>query len=101
MLVAVAPDGEVQPLGERVDDGDADAVQAAGDLVAAPSPNLPPACRTVSTTSAAGRFSFSITSTGMPRPLSVTVTLLSGWMTISTSSASPASASSTELSITS
>ena len=35
VLVAVAPDGEVEPLGERVDDGDADAVQAAGHLVAA------------------------------------------------------------------
>ena len=40
-------------------------------------------------------------STGMPRPLSVTVTRLSGWMVMSTVSASPASASSTELSITS
>ena len=55
----------------------------------------------MSTTSAAGFFSFSMMSTGMPRPLSVTMTLLSGWMTISTSVASPASASSTELSITS
>ena len=34
-LVAVAPDGELEALGERVDDGDADAVQPAGDLVAA------------------------------------------------------------------
>ena len=34
-LVAVAPDGQVEPLGERVDHRDADAVQAAGDLVAA------------------------------------------------------------------
>ena len=33
--VAVGLDFEVQALGERVDDGDADAVQAAGDLVAA------------------------------------------------------------------
>ena len=33
--VAVAADLQVQPLGERVDDRDADAVQAAGDLVAA------------------------------------------------------------------
>ena len=35
VLVAVAPDREVEPLGQRVDDRDADAVQAAGDLVAA------------------------------------------------------------------
>ncbi len=33
--VAVAADLQVQALGEGVDDGDADAVQAAGDLVAA------------------------------------------------------------------
>ena len=33
--VAVAADLDVQRLGQRVDDGDADAVQAAGDLVAA------------------------------------------------------------------
>ena len=33
--VAVAADLEMEPLGERVDDGDADAVQAAGDFVAA------------------------------------------------------------------
>ena len=33
MLLAVAPDGEVEPFGERVDHRDADAVQAAGDLV--------------------------------------------------------------------
>ena len=31
--LAVAPDGEAQPLGKRVDHRDADAVQAAGDLV--------------------------------------------------------------------
>jgi hypothetical protein len=35
VLVAVAPDGQVEPLGEGVDDGDADAVEAAGHLVAA------------------------------------------------------------------
>ena len=38
--VAVAADLQVQALGERVDDGDADAVQAAGDLVAAAVPEL-------------------------------------------------------------
>ena len=35
VLVAVPPDGEVQPLGQRVDDGHADPVQAARHLVAA------------------------------------------------------------------
>ena len=38
--VAVAADLQVQALGERVDDRDADAVQAAGDLVAAAVPEL-------------------------------------------------------------
>ena len=33
MLVAVAPDGELERARQRVDDGDADAMQAAGDLV--------------------------------------------------------------------
>ena len=33
MLMAVAPDRELEPAGKRVDDRDADAVQAAGDLV--------------------------------------------------------------------
>ena len=42
--VAVAADLEVQRLRKRVDDRDADAVEAAGDLVAAAlPPNLPPA----------------------------------------------------------
>src|SRR5215216_2910104 len=35
VLVAVAPDGEVEPLGERVDDRNADAVETARHLVAA------------------------------------------------------------------
>ena len=100
-LVAVAADLEVEPLGERVDDRDADAVQAAGDLVAAASPNLPPACSVVSTTSAAGRFSSGCSSTGIPRPSSTTVTLLSGWSVTSILSQWPARASSTELSTTS
>ena len=38
--MAVAADLQVQALGERVDDRDADAVQAAGDLVAAAVPEL-------------------------------------------------------------
>jgi hypothetical protein len=33
MLLAVAPDAQVEPVGKRVDHRDADAVQAAGDLV--------------------------------------------------------------------
>jgi hypothetical protein len=47
---------------------------------------LPPACSTVSTTSSADLPSFSIVATGMPRPLSVTVTELSGWIVTSTES---------------
>ena len=39
-LVAVAPDREVEPLGERVDHRDAHAVEAARDLVAATVPEL-------------------------------------------------------------
>ena len=33
VLLAVAPDAQLEPLGQRVDDRDADAVQAAGHLV--------------------------------------------------------------------
>src|SRR5215218_2776692 len=33
MLLAIAPDGQVEPFAERIDDADADAVKAAGDLV--------------------------------------------------------------------
>src|SRR5262249_19737237 len=33
VLLAVAPDGELEPARERIDDGDADAMQTAGDLV--------------------------------------------------------------------
>jgi hypothetical protein len=33
MLLAVAPDGEVEPFAERVDHADADAVEPARDLV--------------------------------------------------------------------
>ncbi len=33
-VIALATNVELQPLGERIDDGDADAVKAAGDLVA-------------------------------------------------------------------
>src|ERR1700732_1496358 len=63
--------------------------------------NFPPACNTVITTSAAGFFSVACMSTGMPRPLSITVTLLSSCTITLISSQKPAMASSTELSQTS
>src|ERR1700719_2889746 len=63
--------------------------------------NFPPACSTVITTSAAGFFSVACMSTGMPRPLSITVTLLSSCTETLISSQKPAMASSTELSTTS
>src|SRR3984885_4352196 len=53
------------------------------------------------TTSAAGFFSVACMSTGMPRPLSITVTLLSSCTVTLISSQKPAMASSTELSATS
>src|ERR1700735_2306511 len=53
------------------------------------------------TTSAAGFFSVACMSTGMPRPLSTTVTLLSSCTETLISSQKPAMASSTELSTTS
>ena len=64
-------------------------------------PNLPPACRTVSTVSSAGRPVFTCKSHGMPRPSSCTVTLPSACSSTSIAVACPASASSTELSTTS
>jgi hypothetical protein len=63
--------------------------------------NLPPACSAVSASSRPDTFSVGWMSTGMPRPLSTTVTELSTWMVTSTRSAKPASASSIELSTTS
>jgi len=56
---------------------------------------------TGSTTVSAGRPCSAITSTGMPEPLSTTVTESSGWMVTSIVSARPARASSTALSTTS
>ncbi len=53
------------------------------------------------TTSAAGRPSFACGSTGMPRPLSSTVTELSVWIVTRIVSQKPATASSIELSTTS
>ena len=67
--LAVAANFCDQPLGERVHDGDAHAVQAAGDLVGDSSPpNLPPACSFVRTTVSADVPWSSIRSTGMPEP---------------------------------
>ena len=71
--LAVAPDLEIERLRQRVDDGDADAVQAAGHLVAVvvelaagvkhgQDDFRRPTCRC------------RVRSTGMPRPLSTTVT---------------------------
>ena len=61
--------------------------------------NFPPACSRVSTTSAAEMPSSSWMSTGMPRPLSRTVTLPSPFSVSSTREAKPACASSTALSM--
>src|SRR5438874_991855 len=33
MLLAIPPDGELEPFAERIDDADADAVEAPGDLI--------------------------------------------------------------------
>src|SRR6185437_4295378 len=65
--------------------------------------NLPPACSSVITISAAERLrsSSSLMSVGMPRPLSTTEMELSVWITTLMSSQCPASASSMALSTTS
>src|ERR1019366_2139863 len=65
------------------------------------SSNLPPECSTVMITSAAERPSSVWISTGMPRPLSETVTDSSACTVTTTRSQKPASDSSTELSTTS
>jgi hypothetical protein len=46
-------DLDLKPVGKRVDDRGADAVQAAGDLIS-PAANFPPACSMVKTTVTAG-----------------------------------------------
>ena len=100
--VAVAPDLQVEPLRERVDDRDADAVQAAGDLVAAAVAELAAGVQGGQHDLGGGlASSFGCFSTGMPRPSSTTVTLLSGCRVTVTLVAWPAIASSTELSTTS
>src|SRR5690606_20743290 len=63
--------------------------------------NLPPAWSIVIATSTPGRRSVGCRSTGMPRPLSLTVMELSAWITTSMRVQWPASASSTALSTTS
>ena len=91
--LAVAAHLHPHLLGEGVDHGGADAVQAAGDLVGLP-PNLPPAWRRVITVSRADLPVLACMSTGMPRPLSQTVTWPSAWMATSMRSQKPAMASS-------
>ena len=98
--LAVAVNLELQPLGERVDHRDADAVEAAGDLVALAT-ELPAGVELGEHDRRRGSPCSAITSTGMPEPLSEMVTELSGWSVTSIRSARPASASSTELSTTS
>jgi hypothetical protein len=64
--------------------------------------NLPPECRVVKITSRALFLNFGIMSTGMPRPLSSTVTVLpSAWSVTSTRVACLLMTSSMELSTTS
>ena len=71
----------MQPLGERVDDRDADAVQAAGDLVAAAVAELAAGVQHGQhDLDAPGCPPSPCIATGMPRPLSTTVTELSGWI---------------------
>ena len=102
VVVAVAVDLQDQTGGQGVDHRDAHAVQAAGDLVPAPSPNLPPAWSTVSTTSAAdlppcsfmGRWGFPGRCRRPGRPPSAS-SVTSIWVQY------PAMASSTALSTTS
>jgi hypothetical protein len=64
MNVTIAPDLDVLTLRQRVHDGEADAVEPAGDLVAAAVAELAAGVQPVSTTSAAGFCSFSMIATG-------------------------------------
>ena len=99
--LAVAPHLDDEPLRERVDDRDADAVQAAGDLVALAA-ELAAGVQLREDDRERRQAPWSgMTSTGMPEPQSRTVTELSGCRRTSTRSFRPASASSTELSTTS
>ena len=77
--VAVAADFDLAPLGEEVDDGDADAVQAAGGLVGALlelAAELEHGHHAFERGDVAAGFfgELLVRSTGMPRPSSSTVT---------------------------
>ena len=96
-----ARDLDFQPLGQGIDDRDADAMQPARGLIG-PESNLPPAWSVVMMTSSADFFgNFGCGSTGMPRPLSVTDRKPSSSSATSMRVAWPATASSIELSSTS
>ena len=98
--VALAADLDLAPLGEEVDHGDADAVQTAGGLIG-PFLNFPPNFSTVITPWSVEKPRSGCSSTGMPRPLSSTVTEPSLLIITEISVAKPAIASSIELSTTS
>ena len=99
VFLAVAPDRELEPRRERVDDRDADAVQAAGDLVGILVEF--PARVQLRHDHFGGRHPLLWMSTGMPRPSSITVQEPSGLSVTTTCVAWPASASSIALSTTS
>ena len=100
--LAAARDLDLELVGQRVDDRDADAVQAAGGLVDLASRTCRRQCSMVMMTSSADLSgNFGCGSTGMPRPLSVTVRKPSASSSTSMKLAWPATASSIELSMTS
>jgi hypothetical protein len=80
--LAVAADFDLAPFGKALT-AETPTPCKPPETLYPPPPNLPPACRTVITTSRADFFICGCISTGMPRPLSSTVTLLSAWMVIS------------------
>ena len=84
--VAVAPHLEIEPLGERVHDRDADAVQSARNLVAPAIAELAAGVKHRQHDLGGGALLLLVHVDGMPRPLSETVTRLSGCRTISTES---------------
>jgi hypothetical protein len=100
MLLAVAPDPEVEPVAERVHHRHAHAVQPARDLVGVLVELTARVQLGHDDLGRADALPLWI-STGMPRPLSRTDTLSSGWSVTVTASAWPASASSMPLSTTS
>jgi hypothetical protein len=88
VFLAVAPDAQLQPVRQRVDHRDAHAVQTAGDLVGV-LVELPAGVQLGHDDLGGGDALFLVDSTGMPRPLSVTETLPSGWIVTVTMSAWP------------